>query len=181
METSGLSESIRVSDIDKNNILPSISDLLAQQDSTPSLLKNMELSFAKMLDLISPSQNEDENLDYVQMYEHLGFFEPEIKNDDTYNQLVQAVKDDGKWFYSDPNRIEPVHDGLVDIDQLQSILNMFEYGPDDFFRGSITLWGIYDHKTANRMHPNYLEVIYIKNINGHFRVVKNVLKDGTTQ
>ncbi len=140
--------------------------------------QEMHQAFRGMLDTISPTQNKVEDMEPTNgLYEHLGFLEPEIKNDETYHRLVQAVKDSPHWAYSGPNRIEPVQAGLVDLVQLQGILDKFDYGEGDFFRGSITLWGSYEHGTDNHMFPNHLSVYYVEREQDRFVLIHKVLKE----
>ncbi len=146
--------------------------------SKTSFEQEMHQAFRGMLDTISPVQNKVEDMEPTNgLYEHLGFFEPEIKDNETYHKIVQAVKDSPHWAYSGPNRIEPVQEGLVDLVQLQNILDKFDYGEGDFFRGNISLWGSYDHGTDNHMFPNHLSVYYIERDRDRFVLTHRVLKE----
>jgi len=131
--------------------------------------KILQDQLEKMCEMIIPPQNRD-IIDEEVTCEHIGYFEPEIRDDTTYNELVNAIKESGSWLYSGPNRIEPVQEGYIDIQQLQEILNKFEYQSRDFFRGSISLWGKYKYD------PSYLEIIYVKKIDNRMVLITNVLK-----
>lgn len=164
---------------DKNVHLSDFNVLLDQniRDPDTSFKNEMHTAFRAMLDDISPAQKKVEDMEPEDgPCEHMGFFEPEIINNDTYHRLVQSIKDSPHWVYSGPNRIEPCQEGLVDKEQLQDILDQYTYEDGDFFRGSITIWGALEHNTGNRLYPNRLEIYYIDREDNRFVLKHKVLR-----
>ena len=89
------------------------------------------------------------------MFETLGFFNPEIKDEIAYQTLLLKMRKSKSWIYSSPNRIEPKEDGKIDLVELRDILKSVPLTSDDFFRGSISVWGTY------LGNPKHSAVIYI--------------------